>query len=402
MNCAIKNIIFSTRNTLILRYISCMLRTFKYRIYLNNIQREALNSHLNFCRFLYNNALEERIKYYKSTGKSRSYFDQAALLSEIKQIFTTETIGIYSQTLQSTLKQVDSAYKNFFCRIKSKSSKAGFPRFKNSDRFKSICFPQVDSALKSGCVKLLSDRKIRIYGIPGEVSINLHRPFLGRCKTVRIIKDGELYFITISCDSILSEALPKTNKSLAIDLGISTFITGDDGTTFHHPTPQKLLKNKLASLQRRLELKKRGSNNRNSLKKTIAKTYRKVVNIREDFQHKTANKLIKDNDEIILEDLNVKGMMEAEGFNVKKGNIVEAGWSNFVAKLVYKAESAGRKLIFVNPKNTSKMCSSCKNIKLNLTLKDRIYKCDACGIEIDRDLNASRNIRRLGTSLAIK
>jgi len=167
------------------------------------------------------------------------------------------------------------------------------------------------------------------------------------------------------------------------------------------PKPYKTSKEKLAFWQRKLALKQRGSNNRKKVKKQLARAYEKITNIREDFLHKTANKFIAENDLIIVEKLNIQSMMEQENHQVNKGNIQDASWGNCVSKLNYKAERAGRAVIEVDPANTSRMCSSCGNIKKKLKLSDRIYCCEKCGLKLDRDHNAAKNIYRLGMSLAV-
>jgi len=370
--------------------------SYKYRIYPNLIQREALDNVFHFCNDLYNSALQHRISSYKILKKSVSYYDQAAELKGISDIFSFAE-NIHSQTIQYVLKQVDIAYQNFFRRVKQGSKTPGFPRFKPFERFKSILFPQCN--LKSGGVKRLPNDKLIIKGIPGEVKAIFHRPFEGRCKTVRILKSSGKYYVILSCDNVPNKPLEKTEKVIGIDLGISTFITTDDGTPFHHPTPYKTSKVRLAYLQQQLDLKKFKSKNRERLKQQISKEHEHIKNVREDFQHKLVNQLIKENDIIILEDLNIKSMLEAKGFEVKKENITEASWGSFAAKLDYKAERADKLIIKVNPRNTSKMCSCCGNIKSGLKLSDRLYQCEACGFAIDRDINAAINIKRLGMSL---
>jgi putative transposase len=377
-----------------------MKRSYKYRIYPNKLQREALQQIFWFCRFLYNNALEQRIAYYKRYQKSLSYNVQANELLEVKQMFATEVANIYSQTLQQTLKQLDASYQNFFRKLKGGTGETGFPRFKGEDRFRSICFPQCNLVSGLGGVKLLPNNKLKIYGLPGEVNMVLHRPWKGRCKQVRIVKQADQYYIVLSCEAVPAEPLASTGKTVAIDLGITNFITMDDGTVFHHPKPYKTSKEKLAFLNKRLSRKQRGSNSRRRALVAVQRAHQKVHDIRLDFQHKTAKRLVAENDVLIIEKLNVKGMLEAKGFEVNKSNIQDASWGSFATLLNYKAESAGRKIIEVDPRNTSKMCSSCSNVKQNLTLQDRIYCCDACGIAIDRDLNAALNIKRLGLSLA--
>ena len=380
-----------------------MRRSYKFRIYPNKNQTKSLEKTFAFCRFLYNSALEERISFHKKYDESLSYETQCDALPEIKEVFSDQTDRIYSQTLQQVLKQLDTSFKNFFGGLKKKAKKVGFPRFKNADRFRSILFPQSD--LNSFGVKRLKNNKVRIYGLPGEVKVVWHREIQGKCKTVRILKQSDKYFLIASCDKVPENRLPKTGKTIALDLGLNSFITDNEGNRILHPKPYKTAKEKLAYLNRKLALKKRGSNNRKKAKQSLARAYEKISNIRDDFQHKLANKIIAENDTIIIEDLNIQKMMEnkpkgKEKFQVKKENITDASWGSFAAKLVYKAESAGRQVLEVNPMNTSKTCSRCEHIKNEQTLGDREYKCEACGLELDRDHNAALNIYRLGMSLA--
>ena len=391
-----------------------MQKTFKYKLEPSIEQREALFKIFNFCRFLYNNALEDRITSYKNNKKSVSYREQSSFLPEIKTMFPSETSSVYSQTLQQVLKQLDFSYKNFFRRVKEKANKVGFPRFKNSDRFRSILFPQVKPDLSGTCIKLTSN-KVRIYGV-GEVKIKYHRPIQGIAKQCRIVKQNDNFYLCIICDKVSKKSLPKTGKTVGIDLGLDSFVTMDNGTKFHHPKPYKTSLEKLQYRLRKLALKQRGSNNRNKQKKLVVKTYEKITNQREDYQYKLANKIVRENDVIVVEKLNVKNMLEAKGglqskprssasrskgLEVKKSNIQDASWSKFIEKLAYKAESADKLLLKVDPRNTSKMCSQCGTIKKNLALKDRIFNCETCGLAIDRDINAAKNIRALGTSVAI-
>lgn len=375
--------------------------SYKYRIYPNQIQREALDNVFDFCRFLYNNALEERINYYEKFNKSLTYNSQAKELPEVKEVFC-EAKNVYSQTLQSVLKRLDSSYQSFFRRIKTKSGgKAGFPRFKNKDRFRSILFPQCN--LINGGVQKRPNNKLEVFKIPGEIKVVWHRPFQGRCKQVMITRANEKYYIILTCVEVPKEPRQEsTGKEIGIDLGIESFVTFDDGAKLRNPKPYKTAKEKLAYLQRRLAAKRRGSNNRKRLKLRLGKQYEKVTNIRKDFQHKVSKQIVDSYDKICVEDLNIKSMLEAKGFEVKKENIADASWGNFVALLEYKAEKAGILLVKVNPANTSKTCSRCDNIKEKLALTERVYHCEACGFVMDRDQNAALNIRRAGTALPVR
>ena len=373
--------------------------SYKYRIYPTESQQEILQKVFNFCRFLYNSALEERNSYYKKYRKGISYLKQAAYLSEIKEEFKEQVKGsIYSQCLQSTLKQLNNAFDNFFRRVKQKLGKAGYPRFKSFDRYNSIRFPQSDFTCNG--VKLTADTKhIEIFGIPGKINIEYHRPYEGICKTVVIKKHADKYYVVLSCIDVPIKPLPKTGKTISIDLGITKFIKTNENDVYYHPKPYRTAKEKLSYLNRKLASKQKGSNNRKKLKIKLARAHEKVANIRLDFQHKTANDLLKKYDKIILEDLNLISMLKSEEHIVKKANILDAAFGQFVSILTYKAERADKLLKFVSPVNTSKRCSKCGELKKDLTLHDRTYHCEYCGLEIDRDLNAALNILELGTSL---
>jgi putative transposase len=370
-----------------------MRLSYKYRLYPNKEQIEALQKNFNFCRFLYNSALEERKSHYKKHCKGITYYEQNAELPEIKKLFPEQTKTIFSQTLQGALKQLDCAYKNFFRRVEL-GEEPGYPRFKPEDRFRSICFPQSD--LKGFGVKLVENNRLKIFGIPGEVKIKLHRPFEGICKQVRIVKQSDKYYVVISCNKVSEKPLNPTGKTVGIDLGLMNFVTLDDGTKFHHPKPYKTSKEKLAYYQRKLDCSKKGSNNRKKIKKIFLKVNEKVSNIRDDFQHKLANNLIRNYDKIIIEKLNIQEMLKAKGFEVNKANITDASWGSFCQKLIYKAESAGRSIIQVDPRNTSKTCSKCGKINDKLTLRDRKFCCGECGFTMDRDQNAAINIKKAG------
>jgi len=388
-----------------------MKLSYKYRIYPTEEQKVSLQKNFNFLRFLYNSALQERNDFYRKyknieqdpelpkVKRHLSYYDQAKQLSEVKEYFEEQTESIYSQCFQAMLKRLDSAYTGFFRRVKQKSGKAGFPRFKSFDRMNSICFPQ--SNLESFGVKL-TDNKLQVYGIETPIKVKLHRPFQGKCKHVTIKKQADRYYLIACCDDVPLQLLPKTGNTVGIDLGLTNFVTTDSGIVYNHPKPYSTAKEKLAYLQRRLELKRRGSNNRLKVKSNIAKIHQKVADIRLDFQHKLVNELVRNNDRIIIEDLNVKSMLTSKNFTVSKANIQDASWSQFGSIISYKAERAGKLFRRVDPRNTSKMCSGCGHLKIDLKLSDRIYHCEHCGLALNRDHNAAKNIKRLGISLAVK
>jgi putative transposase len=379
------------------------------------MQREALLDIFSFCKDLYNATLEQRIQFYKkykeynkSVKKSeRKYLSYNQQQNEIAGIEKSipEAKNVHSQTRQDIVRRIDLAYKAFFRRIKLveqgklKPGKAGFPRFKSIKSFRSISFTQCD--LIRGGVKLLPNNKLKIKGVPDSVKVIWHREYTGNCKQVQIVKHNDQYFVQLICENIPKVNRQSTGESVGIDLGINSFIMQDDGTEFHHPKPYKTSKEKLAYMQKKLANKQKGSNNRNRLSKRIAKQHQKIANVRADFQHKTANKLIKKYDKIIIEDLNIKNMLEAKGFEVKKDNILDVAWGEFISKLEYKAERAGNLIIKVDPRNTSRTCSCCGHIQ-HMTLADRIFKCESCGFTINRDQNSAKIIKVLGSERPLR
>lgn len=375
--------------------------TYKFMLCPSLIQEKYFANILYFCRFLYNSALAERNAYYKKYGKGLSYKKQAAELAEVKALFPEETAIIYSQTLQQVLIRLKNTFSNFFRRVKN-GEKPGYPRFKGANNKNTICFPQAD--LTRHGVKLLPNGKLEIYGIPGEVKVKWHREIKGICRQVKITKQNGKYYICVVCSHVPKKALRKTGLSTGIDLGIKNFATLDDGTQFHHPKPYKTAKEKLAFLQRKLETKKRlttksNSNNIKKAKRAISNLHEKIVNIRDDFQHKLALKLVTDYDTICMEKLDIASMLESEGYEVNKENIQEASWGKFVEKVASKAGNAGKLLVKVEAAYSSTDCSNCDYRKTDLKLSDRTYKCDCCGLEIDRDINAAKNVLRRGMRL---
>ena len=379
-----------------------MKLSFKYRIYPNKAQQEALETAFYLCRFLYNAALEERITYYKRYGKTLTYSQQCAELPEITATFP-EFKNVLAQTKQQTLKQLDVAYVNFFRRVRNGEERVGFPRFKGKDKSVSICFPQLKPDFGEGSkgIKLLPNKKLQVFGIPEELKVWWHRPWKGRCKQARIKREADRYFLILSCEDVPVEPLPKTGRQVGIDLGLTNFITTDTGTNLHHPRPLKKQQQKLIAAQQNLERKQKGSNNRIRAKRRLARVHHRVANIRFDWLHKIALQLVRDYDLIVLEKLNIIGMLEAKGYEVSKQNIADASWYLFTSLVLYKAERAGKEAVLVDPKNTSRTCSCCGQIKTDLTLRDRTYHCDHCGLILDRDINAALNIKAKGIGMIL-
>ena len=366
-----------------------MIRTSKFRLYPNDKQIKCLEKTFSLNRLVYNCALEERKSYYKIYKKSRSYYAQEKLLPEVKKLFP-EIKSVHSQVLQSTLKRLDNAYKAFF------DLNFGFPRFKSKDRFRSILYKQSGFSVR----ETENKEYTRLYlSKIGHIKMRLHRRIIGNIKTCQIIKTStNKWFVCLSCNEVPKEPLSKTSDFAGIDLGIKEYATISDGETIGNPRYSKKLKNRFKLAQCKLDKLSKVNKRRPAAKLHVARCFEKIKNKRNDFQHKKALDLVRKYDVICIEDLDIKEMMTKSKISKSlNGAIADCAWGNFILKISYKAESADKKLYKVDPRNTSKMCSSCSKI-VPKKLSDRIHKCE-CGLEIDRDLNASYNILNQGMDM---
>lgn len=363
-----------------------MLKTYKYRIYPTEEQKLFLSKSMGCVRYIYNKALEIKIKHYEKTKKSLSYFDlqNTWLLNEKRDCEWLKEPD--SQVLQMSLRNLDNAFKNFF----HKTTK--FPKFKKKSNRQSIQYPQ----------RIKIDWKSSKVYIPkcGNILVVLHRKFEGKIKTCTVSKTpSNKYFISILVenDKELSQKQQYTDEtSVGLDLGIKHFLTLSDGVKIENPKYLDKQLEKLAKLQQSLALKQKGSKNREKARIKLAKCYEKITNQRHDFLHKVSFELIRDNQAIIIEDLNVKDMIE-RGYRTLSRNISDAAWSTFVSYLEYKAEWYGKNILYINRFDpSSKTCSECGWIKQDLSLSDREWACKECSCKHDRDHNAAKNIKKFG------
>ncbi len=364
-------------------------KAFKYRLYPTRKQEQILQQTLTTCRFLYNNALAERINTYKETQKSITHYDQINTLVKQKNDYQKQ---VHSQVLQESLKRLDTSFGNFFRRIKQrkpgKKIRAGFPRFKPEQRYNSFCYPQ------SG-FRLTNDSRRIILSKIGDIRLIYSRPTEGKIKTCRIVRDVDQWFVVLSCEQKLPTPPQSTNPTVGIDVGIKTFAFLSDGTSFENPRHIKRSEEKLSKTQRKLSRKVKGSQNRNNQRIEVARVHRKTRRQREDFLHKLSRELVDNYGCIVFEKLNIKGMVR--NHKLAK-HISDCAWRKLIEFTTYKAEEAGVEVKLVNPRNTTQMCSSCGEI-VPKTLADRIHCCPHCGLEMDRDLNAAKNIlSRAGTA----
>lgn len=363
-----------------------MQKTFKYRINANKETLAKAENWLELCRNLYNCSLEQRIDAYKRQRKSISGYTQMAELTEIKEAYPEYKL-VGSQVLQQCMDRLDKAYKSFFRRRIKHEGKGGFPRFKGKDRYDSFTLKNTGWTL---------DRRFLLIRNIGRFKMNLSRQIQGNIKTITIRKSKtNHWYVCFSCDNVPERKLEKSDKSIGIDVGIKSFLTDSDGNKVENPKFLKYTLAKLRIKQRKLSKAKKGSTRRKKTKLQVAKVYEKITNQRKDFHHKLANQYVKGYGIIKVENLQIRNMVR----NHKLArDINDCAWGQFFELLKYKAEEAGRTLIQVNPRNTSKMCSECGEINTTLKLSDRTWTCLKCGIIHDRDINASININRLGQS----
>jgi putative transposase len=379
-------------------------KAFQYRLYPTRTQEQTLLFVLRRCRALYNSALEERQAYYQMRRKSLGYRQQAAELAEIKTAYPAYQ-DIYSQVLQDVLRRLDNAFAAFFRRIRN-GEKPGYPRFQGEARYDSFTYPQSGFAL-AGNILTLS--KI------GDLKVRLHRPMVGQVKTVTIKQDMNHWYVTYSCE-VEEDALPPCEEAVGIDLGLLHFATLSTGETIENPRPYRKGLKRIKLWQQARDRKKRGSHRRKRAALALATAHRKVRNQRKDFHHQSARMLVNRFGLIVFEDLKIINMSHApepkpdpdkegaylpNGASAKAGlntSILDAGWRQFQALCVAKAESAGRQVVFVNPYNTSQLCSGCGRL-VPKDLSERWHSCE-CGAELDRDHNAAITILFRGQEVA--
>jgi putative transposase len=291
----------------------------------------------------------------------------------------------------------------------------GFPRFKGRGWFDTVTWPRDgdgcrwDSQPESPIATY-----VRLQGI-GHVRVHRHRPVRGRVKTVSLKREGPRWFVVLSCDDVPAGRLPATGAVAGIDMGVASLVTTSDGTHVANPRHLAPSAGRLATAQRDLARKKRGSMRRRKAVARVAALHAKVRRQRLDGVHKAALRLVRDYDVIVTEDLHVVNMTRRaaprpdpgggylpNGAAAKSGlnrSVLDAGWGVFLRVLAYKAESAGRELLAVNPANTSRTCARCGHCAKENRLTQAKFACTACGHEAHADVNAAINILRAGLAL---
>ena len=356
-------------------------KTFQYRLHLTKKQARLLEMHLDECRWLYNELLAQRKLAFEELGLSLTKYQQLMFLPELK-IERPSLDRLYSQVLQNVVDRLDKAFQHFFRRCKA-GEKPGFPRFRGKHRFNSFCFPQTGFANIGKTVRL---SKI------GTLRIKMHRPLEGEIKTCSLKQTSSGAWDITFCCEVNAKVLPLQETSIGIDVGINTFATLSNGEVIQNPRFFQKEQKRLARAQKKFSKTEKGTPERQKRGKAVAKIHENIRNQRKDFCHQESRKIIDHYQNICIEDLNVKEMIEG---SLLAKSINDASWSQFYRYLTYKAGEAGRKLGAVNPAYTSQTCNQCGAIKAK-KLSDRKHHCEQCGYEAARDLNAAQNILALG------
>jgi putative transposase len=364
-----------------------MLKTFKYRLYPTKQQQRLLDQQLEECRWLYNHLLAERRDAWEQRQESLRYYNQATSLPELKA--ERPTMGsVHSQVLQNVAVRIDLAFKAFFRRTKTGEA-PGYPRFRGIGRYASITYPQVPV----GCKLEADGKRLRLYGV-GQVKIIVHRPLEGMPKTATIsLSSTGKWYVCFSCECDELAPLPDTGPLVGIDVGLKTFATLSDGQEIVNPRFFRREEHALSKAHRRLSKEEMGTPKRAKRRRVVARVHERIRWRRGDFTHQHSRRIVNQFDLIAVEDLSVNQMVH---HHCLAKSIHDVAWGQFTRLLAYKAAWAGRKYVAVNPAYTSQDCSRCGHRNTDLTLADRSYTCSCCGIVLDRDLNASLNILRLG------
>jgi len=367
-----------------------MLKTFKYRLYPTPAQERQMFLVLDICRHWYNMCLSERKWVYELEQRAVTKGDQEKMGIHYRQTFPQAQI-VFSQTMQTVCDDLDKAFGAFFRRVNAGET-PGYPRFKGRDHFHSFAFKQF------GVGARLDGRRLKLFGI-GRVPVRWHRPIEGEIKTVRIIHKAGRWYACFAVEVPETEPLPNTGKAVGLDVGISAMLTTSDGDKVDNPAYYRRAQAELRIAQRSLSRKQRGGKNRRKALQRVQRLQEHTANQRSDYAHKLARQLVKDYDLIALEDLQIRNLVRNRHLSK---SILDSGWSSFRQLLTYKAESAGREMVLVNPAYTSRCCSNCGAVFQDFDLSTRWVTC-ACGLSLDRDHNAAINIlNRAGRDTSVQ
>ncbi len=361
-------------------------RAYKYRFYPSDEQKRILAQTFGCCRYVYNWALRQRTDAYYQRGERLYYEGTAQRLVLLKQQEETAWLNeVSSVPLQQALRNLEKAFRNFF------DGRANYPTFKKKRHQQSATYASNAFIWKSQALTLAK--------MDAPLAIVWHRPLPDGCRpsSVTITKDeAERYFVSILGEEDI-KPLAVSSKTVGLDLGLKSMVITSDGHTYGNPKFFHKDEKKLAKAQRRHAQKHKGSKNRAKARLKVARIHKKIADRRRDYQHQLSTRIIRENQVVCVESLQVKNMVQN---HCLAKAIADIGWSEFSRQLEYKAEWYGRTIVKIDKwYPSSKRCFDCGHMLDALTLDVRSWTCPECRVVHDRDINAAQNIRAAGLAV---
>jgi putative transposase len=372
--------------------------TYKEKLRPTPAQERELERTLGRCRTLYNTALEQRITAWQRCHVSLTRSQQEAELKDLRAALP-EYAAIHSHVLQDVLARLDTTYQAFFRRV-ANGEQPGFPRFHGKDRYHSFTYKEYGNGARL-------DNGVLVLSKIGRIAVRWSRLIAGTVKTVTISKAADGWYVSFSCAEVPVEPLPLTGRETGIDVGLKVFLITADGKPTANPRWYRKAERALKKAQQRVSRRNKGSKRRRKAVRVLAKQHQHVRRQRSDFHHKTALDLVRQYDVIYVEAIqpaklsrrpapkqDEHGTYVHNGASQKAGlnkSIQDAGWRHFLTILTFKAACAGKRVEAVSPAYTSQECSGCGE-RIQISLSVRTHVCTNCGLILDRDLNAARNI----------
>src|SRR5712691_5069488 len=362
-------------------------KAYQYRVYPTDEQANILARTFGCCRYVYNWALRARTDAFFQRGDRLYYNQVAVLLTDLKKQEETAWLSeVSSVPLQQSLRHLDTAFRNFF------EGRAEYPTFHKKHG--------VQAATYAANAFRWDGKELTLARMETPLDIHWSRPLPKGVKptNVTISKDGaDRYFVSILVEEDIKH-LPVGNSQVGLDLGLKSMVITSDGHTYGNPKFFAQDEKKLAQAQRRHAKKQKGSKNRRKAQLKVARIHARITDRRRDYQQKLSTQIIRENQVVCVESLQVKNMVQ--NHTLAKA-ISDVGWSEFVRQLEYKAEWYGRTLVKIDKwYPSSKRCFDCGHILDSLTLDIRYWTCPQCGVSHDRDINASKNILAAGLAVA--
>jgi len=366
-----------------------MQRAFRYRFYPTPEQESLLRRTIGCCRLAYNKALAARTEGWFQRSERISYAQTDRMLTGWKKEESLHFLNeVSSVPLQQALRHLQTAFGNFW------EKRTGYPTFKKKRGGGSATYTRSAFRFRDGQIFLAKcsealpirwSRQLPAGVEPSSVVVSLHPS--GR------------WHISLKVDDPTIQPLPPVERSIGLDAGISALVTDSDGNIVANPRTINRFQQRMRRAQKALSRKVKGSNNRRKAKVRVARIHARIADIRQNHLHQLSTRLIRENQTIVVEDLNIRGMMKNHSL---ARAISDASWSELMRQLSYKAEWYGRKLVKVDrffP--SSKTCSACGHMLNKLPLQVRSWECPSCGATHDRDHNAARNILAAGLAVEV-